>query len=618
MLQGMRSPAACSSVSSPDPRNGQRGNLPARSHLQAGGLWRGLAEPSQPGPAIAAGAVVVLALRAGLRPRRRLRSLEESVFMRRMPWRRRRLRCWGSALAPVVRRRGTEAGLVVAHASRSGEQSQMGMGILTSISDLPKTEALGIELRASAGSAAPVRMLEQGDLAEDSVLIRHEFGEDVEENTKIVCKTVRDLVQHFNWKGVVGISVTIKIAKYLGIYGEDFVKLERDLGTMLSKTLRGKATFVHTVIHTDGAAYDELVFGACASQDVWRDQLVLVCTLGQHIGAVLFNDGKRVRNSPLNALFTSSWSASISGWMVGSKFTPPQPGTPDFQEWARLIDGHISTIAATVRVDRIIIIPTGRTAGMKGLTEELPPFLDRTREAVPSGAVSVVAPREGACVRGVALCALWELESLQVLRSLNSILDGSQAMHSLSRPQLQMVFDKVDVDAGGALEPEELQAALALLGIQRDIDALVDELDMSRDGHVSFEDFVAWWSKEVASARVVLLTSAQAWRRIIKKVPPEGYGEFVLLEVTFTFCRSCRAFASKFKRYADRYKDVRFVQLVGNSTIGAMELVTKELGVKVSPAFFLFRRGGELLASWTGTDVKRFEKELEATQAKVA
>ena len=31
-----------------------------------------------------------------------------------------------------------------------------------------------------------------------------------------------------------------------------------------------------------------------------------VCTLGRNIGAILFMDGRRVRNSPLNELYTSN------------------------------------------------------------------------------------------------------------------------------------------------------------------------------------------------------------------------------------------------------------------------------------------------------------------------
>lgn len=571
--------------------------------------------------------MVAVASRTGLRrPRRRLRAVVAAIAAGRTLPRITGVRRRGSFDAALGRaqtrlpvdtahpeaslcRREARVGL--AAISDTGEQSQ---GIVGSIGDLPRTEALGIELRASAATAAPSRMIEGGAFSEEPLLKRYEFGDDVKENRAMVCKTVRDFVQHFNWKGVVGISVTIEISKQLGIFGEDFVKLEKETGSMFSKTLRGKASFVHTVIHTDAAAYDELTWGTSASEEMWHGKLVLVCTLGKHIGAVLFTNGKRVRNSPLNAIFTSQWQPSISGWMVGNKFTPPQPGTPDFEKWARLVDGHISNIAAaSSMVDRIIIIPTGRSAGISGLPEALQPFLDSARKAVatPSN-VHVVEPREGAVVRGVALCSLVELTTQQVLRSLNSVLSGDQALHSLSASQLQMVFARLDIDCTESLEAHELQEALAYLGIERDKDELMKELDAARDGSVSFPEFMAWWSKEVTQADVVLLTSADAWRRILSKSPPEGFGDIILLEVTFTFCRACRGFASKFKRYAAKYKEVRFVQLMGNSTIGAMELVTSELGVKVSPAFFLYRRGGELISSWTGTKTEKFESELDA------
>ena len=38
---------------------------------------------------------------------------------------------------------------------------------------------------------------------------------------------------------------------------------------------------------------------------IWK-----VCTLGRNIGAVLFNNGRRVRNSPLNELYTSRLGSS--------------------------------------------------------------------------------------------------------------------------------------------------------------------------------------------------------------------------------------------------------------------------------------------------------------------
>jgi len=117
---------------------------------------------------------------------------------------------------------------------------------------------------------------------------------------------------------------------------------------------------------------------------------------------------------------------------------------------------------------------------------------------------------------------------------------------------------------------------------------------------------MAWWIREVRQARVVTLTSAGAWQRLLAAAPPDGFGDLVVLEVTFTFCRQCRGFDAKFRRFAEQYREVRFVQLVGNGTVGAMRLCQQELEVTVSPAFFVFRRGGELLSQWTGANAQRF------------
>eukprot|EP00434_Breviolum_minutum_P039773 symbB.v1.2.035333.t1/scaffold4731.1/size35673/2 len=166
-------------------------------------------------------------------------------------------------------------------------------------------------------------------------------------------------------------------------------------------------------------------------------------------------------------------------------------------------------------------------------------------------------------------------------------------------------------DGDGSLEAEEIQRALTLLGIDRDLERLIEELDSTQDGQVSFEEFLAWWRKNIMEARCVVTTSAKAWQSIVTNVnPPLNLGPLVLLKVTFTFCRSCRAFEPKWRKYSDQYKNIRFVELVGNGTVGAMEFCTKDLGVKASPAFFMFRRGtdgGQLLMSWTGASVEKFE-----------
>merc|ERR1711948_73856 len=120
-------------------------------------------------------------------------------------------------------------------------------------------------------------------------------------------------------------------------------------------------------------------------------------------------------------------------------------------------------------------------------------------------------------------------------------------------------------------------------------------------------------------AKVVTITSVEAWRSLLAEELSEGASDLILLQVTFTFCRSCRAFEPKFKKLAEEYPSVRFVNLVGNGTIGAIEFATGELNVKASPAFFIFRRNGELVDRWVGKKVEtlnqRLSQALEAADA---
>merc|ERR1712190_509171 len=100
----------------------------------------------------------------------------------------------------------------------------------------------------------------------------------------------------------------------------------------------------------------------------------------------------------------------------------------------------------------------------------------------------------------------------------------------------------------------------------------------------------------------VTITSEEAWRNLLAEEQATGRNDLILLQVTFTFCRSCRAFEPKFAKLAGEYPNIRFVNLVGNGTIGAIEFATKELNVRASPAFFVFRNG-ELMDQWVGKKV---------------
>merc|ERR550534_399814 len=206
---------------------------------------------------------------------------------------------------------------------------------------------------------------------------------------------------------------------------------------------------------------------------------------------------------------------------------------------------------------------------------------------------------------------------MQVARSLDMVLDRAYALHHLSEAQLHVIFDKIDFDGNNAVTLRNLQRGLEVVGIRRDVQHLAEDFgfDDIDQGSVCFGKFIQWWEREVIRARVVRVTSVDAWRSLLARRPPADFGELVVLEVTFTFCRSCRRFDKTFDQMAEAYPQVRFVQFVANATVGGVEYCTKELGVKVSPGFLIFRRGGELLKQWSGANVQRFESNLQEVLA---
>jgi len=514
------------------------------------------------------------------------------------------------AEAEAVATREPSTGSSTGKPNASGRKFPMSSGILRNVDDLPRSKAFGIEIRASSALAAPVSMLD-GSFLEEPLRVRHSLVGDLAARQEALSTTLRRAVEHFKWKGVVGCSVTKEVCRLLEVSGDDFRTLEVGVGEIISRILRGRVLFCHTAVHTAAAGYNELVWGDNAEEANWRGKVVLACTLGKHLGAVIFSNGRCVRNSPLPLK-----TIQLPSQSADDRFEPPVVESPEFAAWANLVDESLCELLQDVStVDRVIALPTGRIARATELAQALVPRLVRTREVVLRKECELTVPvqHEGAVVRGAALCGLVEFQTAQITKSLRTVISGEEALETLSQPQLRLIFDKLELRCQGGVELCELQEGLEVLGIHRDIDTLLSEIGSTRDGVVPFSRFLEWWDREFRTAGIVRITSANAWRQLITGAPPAGYGSIVLLQVTFTFCRSCKRFEPKLKRLSEQFPQVRFVQLVGNGTIGAVDLTTKEWGVTVSPAFFVFRyggQGGELVAQWHGTNTELFNAKL--------
>jgi len=413
-------------------------------------------------------------------------------------------------------------------------------------------------------------------------------------------------VGDFGWKGVVGCSASRVVTNRLG----------DNVAEVVTESLKDVCAFSHTVTLSDAASYYELVYGSNADEACWQGKLILVCTLGSDLDMTLLNDGRRCQNcrGPLCYDSVASWRTSIAE-ALGVERAPDLPASdgPDWQPWVGAVDRHLANAVQEFDgdLDRIIVVPTGRLAreGEFVFDMQALPLLGQSASNLGCE-VGLSVPKMQASIEGAALGAVVELQTVQLLRQLKPILKSSNSLQALSVSQIRTIFERMDTSGDGELETQELVDALELLGIQRDAEVLRDELDKDGNGSIDVDEFVEWWQTSVASAKVVTITSVEAWRSLLAESAPEGSSDLVLLEVTFTFCRSCRAFEPKFAKLADQYPNVRFVNLVGNGTIGAMEFATRELNVKASPAFFVFRRSGELMTQWVGKKVETLNQRL--------
>lgn len=506
----------------------------------------------------------------------------------------------------------------LAAGEKSSEPSVLGLGgrgIISSFSDLPKTKALGIELRASAALAAPVSVLDGSFLQEPHRIYHSQhLGDDVEANARIISSTLQQLTAYFSWSGVLGCSISRKVAVRLGFQDASPAIVEDKVNTLLANCLKRKVVYSVAMVQSIAVGYNELVYGDSASNEAWHEKGVLLCTLGKDIETVFFNNGHRVRQWEWSS--ETPTDGHSSEWVElneAQAYEPPEVGSSLFDEWATSIDQRISeTIRSASKIDRAIVVPTGRTARLS--TETLRPLLVRTMEqAETAGCEFVLAEQhEGDVVRGAALCSLVELQTAQMMKQLEPLLNGASSLQALSDTQLRAIFDNFDRNADGEIAMGELTQGLNMMGITRDEEMLMKEFDRDNNAKVSVEEFVAWWVRHVKEARVVTITSAAAWQKVLYNTPPPGFGDLILLEVTFTFCRTCRRFEPKFQKMAEHFPEVRFVKLVGNGTVGSMELCTQELKVQVSPSFFVFRRGGELLRRWSGANLGQCTERLRA------
>ena len=279
----------------------------------------------------------------------------------------------------------------------------------------------------------------------------------------------RILSSYDDWTGPVGCSITKAVARALGVESPSFDYLDREVGSIL-RTVLPDCRRVVTVIHTEAAGYAHLALGPAAAapdsagaapapaSSPLPNKLTLVCTIGAALGAVLYNDGHRVRNIGLNTTITSGYEADLAelqarfpgAWTSkpgNAAFVPPVPQSEsgegnavrvaDVRAWAawmHLVDDYLLRLVDVARPDEVVLMPTGGAAKDPLVIERLLPALctGRFGECLPE--VKAGARPEGAIVKGAAIAAAVEARTLAGLDAVRAAVRTSSGSATAAKP----------------------------------------------------------------------------------------------------------------------------------------------------------------------------------------
>ncbi len=153
-------------------------------------------------------------------------------------------------------------------------------------------ELLGIDIGGSGIKGAMVD-LEKGELISD----RHRIDTPQPATPEAVSQRVKELVDHFGWKGRVGAGFPAVVLDGIAQTASNID--DAWIGTHVPQTFKEATGNDYVVVNdADAAGLAEVVFGAGKG----KDGLLLVITVGTGIGSALIAKGRLVANTELGHL----------------------------------------------------------------------------------------------------------------------------------------------------------------------------------------------------------------------------------------------------------------------------------------------------------------------------
>eukprot|EP00929_Paragymnodinium_shiwhaense_P112671 TRINITY_DN80939_c0_g1_i1.p1 TRINITY_DN80939_c0_g1~~TRINITY_DN80939_c0_g1_i1.p1 ORF type:complete len:673 (-),score=115.27 TRINITY_DN80939_c0_g1_i1:61-2079(-) len=523
--------------------------------------------------------------------------------------------------------------------------------------DTNTQEVLAVEIRSDTLRASIIKFANNIAREEEVTVVPLGLKESLDaqaENVSSLQAAVKAAVAQFRWKGLLGCSVTKQVGRCCGVSDKTLEELSAGMHKFIDAALQKmsqKVSCSFTVPQTVAVGYEELS-SICQQGPVCNlGGYTLVVTVGVDWGidlaAALYNGGCRVRNAGLNRMITSDWrkdflelrNADPASWEASDgtgRFAAPAPGSDTFVKFAKLLDEYLLRLFDTAgQPDRMVLIRTGNLPGGGQYLNDIVPSLESLTAATKNRECELViepgaleASQEEAeprVLRGAGICALVQFREAQALKQVAAALRSGAgterpSLQTLPVAQVRAVFDSWDINGNGDLDLEEMAAGLQMLGISREPEEILRDMDRNHTSSITFDEFLEWWRNEINESPVPIVTSPGELLRVA--TPKTCKRPLLVVEVTATFCRSCKAFSSKYKKLAHQYQESRFVQFLANSNAASAEVVREAWGISKTPAFLVFERSESSslttpLAQWSGADVVKFEENLRDCYKKV-
>ena len=223
---------------------------------------------------------------------------------------------------------------------------------------------LGIDIGGSGVKGAPVDTRRGVLLAR-----RHRILTPKPATPEAVIEVVAGIVEHFNWKGAVGVGFpgVVKRGITLTAINLDRAWVDIDADALFTDKL---GLSVHMINDADAAGLAEMKFGA--GKD--HKGVVVLVTLGTGLGTAVFLDGKLMPNTELGHIEMNGKDAEIQ---AAERIRVQQ--NLSWKKWAKRLDDYLGRLEFYLRPDMIIL-----GGGASQDADRFIPRLNREAEIVPA------------------------------------------------------------------------------------------------------------------------------------------------------------------------------------------------------------------------------------------